>query len=355
MFFKDIFNRFGSPKPTFSVLHQVHQYHKPQLKNEKSEHQLWRHESIGKTLEYITNEENYQKLKQYAADNLATWSQQTSQTPSIVEVVEDDWGKATLSATKNFGHQYVVLNMANPFYPGGDALHGGGAQEENLFHRTTVPRTYLTSHVQLDKDQNQFIYTDTGKKLVQGLEPLSSKEKNILKAECSDLNVEESYRVYFNPETQVCFRGPEVYKNLTEGQNADIENSFSFLQIEEIFPFHEMRSAAPYNNLYLARSQSEFNDMLRQKIKAQLDTLILEHQTHVILGAWGCGAFRNDPNVISRIYAEEIEKRAKCFKHILFPVIDIGIKKNNFEIFNTMLTGIPLGSKVESKKVPPKP
>ncbi|MGM9452782.1 hypothetical protein ACTAZI_05530 [Legionella bozemanae] len=52
---------------------------------------------------------------------------------------------------------------------------------------------------------------------------------------------------------------------------------------------------------------------MRRRIAAQLDTLILVGQPNVILGAWGCGEFKNEPQLVAEIYAEEIGKRAHFF------------------------------------------
>jgi len=155
--------------------------------------------------------------------------------------------------------------------------------------------------------------------------------------------------VMFDPSIQVCFRGPEVYhtnkpnKLFPGGTSSDIDKSYVFLNPTEIFPFREMRSSAPYNTMYLDHRHSDTEKILRERIAAQLDTLILEKQKYVVLGAWGCGAFRNNPFIVSRLYAEEIQKRAHCFEHIIFPVLNIGVKKNNFEVFNQALSGIKLG------------
>lgn len=44
----------------------------------------------------------------------------------------------------------------------------------------------------------------------------------------------------------------------------------------------------------------------------------------LILGAWGCGVFRNDPDVIAKMFQEvlELPEFSGSFKHIVFPIPD---------------------------------
>ncbi len=50
-------------------------------------------------------------------------------------MVQQNFGVTALEVTKKHGKVYPVLNMANSLFPGGTALEGGSAQEENLWHR----------------------------------------------------------------------------------------------------------------------------------------------------------------------------------------------------------------------------
>ena len=71
---------------------------------------------------------HYQKLTQ---QNLANWSavSNTSQASQQVLVKEGDWGVVTHALTVEFGKCFAVLNMANPFIPGGDYIEGAPDQE----------------------------------------------------------------------------------------------------------------------------------------------------------------------------------------------------------------------------------
>ena len=57
----------------------------------------------------------------------------------------------------------------------------------------------------------------------------------------------------------------------------------------------------------------------------------------VILGAFGCGAFRNDPNVVSAAAAAIVPRYRTCFKVIEFAVFCRPGDTRNFDAFKRAL------------------
>jgi uncharacterized protein (TIGR02452 family) len=56
---------------------------------------------------------------------------------------------------------------------------------------------------------------------------------------------------------------------------------------------------------------------------------------HVILGAIGCGAFRNPTAIVARLYREEIKRRADDFAVITFAIFSAGYGPDNDIPFST--------------------
>ena len=56
----------------------------------------------------------------------------------------------------------------------------------------------------------------------------------------------------------------------------------------------------------------------------------------LILGAFGCGAFRNNPEIVAKAYKDVLQDYMYCFKVIDFAIID-GKYSNNYEIFKRIL------------------
>lgn len=338
-------------KEITSQIKRSHEAHKPNFLSGFLTGDRWRHQSMRKTFDLLADTNHCENLHQQAQLNLASWAQNRTSFPNKVEVLPIDWGLATFEFTKKHGQAYPVLNMANPKYPGGAFVHGGSAQEENMWHRTNCAHSLANNGVFFDEASDSFLYHQTASDLIEGKIKMTDAElKDLLKNfPTSD---SAGHKVLFDRNPRFCFRGPEQnqilgFDDFGPGRHVpDPERSYLFLPPESIFPFYELRSAAPEfsvepKNLD-AKAMEEYKQNLRQRIGAQLDTMILEKKPNVILGAWGCGAFKNIPDVVAQIYREEIEKRAPFFQHIVFPILNTG-SKNNYSIFSEHLSGIKLG------------
>jgi uncharacterized protein (TIGR02452 family) len=72
--------------------------------------------------------------------------------------------------------------------------------------------------------------------------------------------------------------------------------------------------------------------------RAELVLRIAEsHQIdHLVLGAWGCGVFRNDPKMVAKIFSELLKpggSYASAFKSVTFAVFDASLGKASFNAF----------------------
>ncbi len=83
------------------------------------------------------------------------------------------------------------------------------------------------------------------------------------------------------------------------------------------------------------RRVSEINETMRRRIAMALT--VAEHQGYrrLVLGAWGCGVFRNDPAEIAALFAEQLAgggRYSASFDAVVFAVLD---KPNGgiFEVF----------------------
>lgn len=59
----------------------------------------------------------------------------------------------------------------------------------------------------------------------------------------------------------------------------------------------------------------------------------------IILGAFGCGAFENDPEVVAKASKVVVEKYSKFFKTIEFAVFCSPKDERNYTIFNQIING----------------
>ncbi len=87
------------------------------------------------------------------------------------------------------------------------------------------------------------------------------------------------------------------------------------------------------------KNRSEFNvTEARHRIAAQLDTLRLTGIRHAVLGAFGCGAFKNPPDEVAQLYKEEINIRKDDFDVIAFAILNVSYKNNSYSTFRKVFS-----------------
>ena len=237
-----------------------------------------------------------------ALDNLERWREQSVGPHSglIVEVLPGDWGEVTRSLTAKYGECFAVLNMANPYVPGGAYVEGAVAQEENMFRRTNCH--FQVGHEEYDSTIDRY------------------------RPEATRLLLAQDGRVYLDSQRpRVCIRGPE--------DRASHDLGYPWLGDDQIFPFLEMRASAQDLRGGMTFSETE----ARRRIVAQFDTLKDHGVRHIVFGAFGCGAFKNPADRIAGIYRDEVLKRTGHFSVIAFAIFHAGYGPKNFLPFQEAL------------------
>ena len=206
-----------------------------------------------------------------------------------VRIVEQDSLQAAKTLVDQEKHP-LVLNLANARSPGGGVRVGSRAQEESLFRCTN--------------------YDD-------GLNP---KHNPYL-----------ARQLPTNHKGKPRYRIPEVGCILTPFVTVIRGRTFTFL--EESFQVTTLASAAyDLNPDHWGGARSSesppskprygFAKGTMKKIRAQLAVAANSGHTDLVLGAFGCGAFRNDPKVVSGIYRKLLEKAFPgVFQSITFAIL----------------------------------
>lgn len=60
--------------------------------------------------------------------------------------------------------------------------------------------------------------------------------------------------------------------------------------------------------------------------------IVNDHET-LILGAWGCGVFKNPPEMVAECFNIMLDKYSKFFTKIVFAIPD----DKNFNVFNDII------------------
>lgn len=80
-------------------------------------------------------------------------------------------------------------------------------------------------------------------------------------------------------------------------------------------------------------SQKELEALLKSRIERIFKLAIKENVEVLILGAFGCGAFRNPPELVAKVFAEFTSKYLNYFDVIEYAVFHTEREKNNYEAF----------------------
>ena len=75
--------------------------------------------------------------------------------------------------------------------------------------------------------------------------------------------------------------------------------------------------------------------LTKEKIEAIFKLGIIKKYSTIIVGAFGCGAFRNPPDEVAKIFNEIIKIYGQYYENIIFSIIgddNYNIFKNNINI-----------------------
>lgn len=235
--------------------------------------------------------------KCYDPKQLSTIRQQVLSQPARftdceIEVVNETTlsGAARLAGSPDSGALRIgVLNFASAKNPGGGFLKGAHAQEESLARSSGLYKSLLTcrSYYDYHRAQKSCLYSD--RMIYSPRCPVFRKDKGQL--------LPEPYFVDF------------------------------------------ITSAAP-NAGAIKRNEPHNVPKIEETLKERGSKVLALAAHHgcdtLVLGAWGCGVFKNDPVMVANAFLEHLgPDGAFCgrFQKILFAVLDTSREKNNYNAF----------------------
>lgn len=180
----------------------------------------------------------------------------------------------------------LILNFANPHRPGGGIRSKPGTQEEHLCVKTTL----LCS---LETEEARPFYRSN--------------------LDCG--TQAQTDAVLFSPHTMV-IRTPDLALR------------------PDPFEIAVMTVSAPITCRMEQEELPELETILDCRIRGMLRAAAMEGYTRLVLGAWGCGNFGNDPELVARLFHQALtEDTAICFREITMAVIDRAEGKPRYRSF----------------------
>jgi len=184
----------------------------------------------------------------------------------------------SLEAIQKYKEDYTILNFASAKTPGGGFLRGAQAQEETLARSSNLYMSLVSKKKFYDNPTAPY-YTD---------------------------------RVIYSPNVM-------FFKN---------DNGFL---IDNIF-CSVITCAAP--NLSVKHDLKIVKEKVLERIDKVLQVAIDNDEKKLILGAWGCGVFKNPPEMVAECFKTKIEEYKNFFEQIIFAIPG---NDENYRIFNKIL------------------
>ena len=195
-------------------------------------------------------------------------------------------GKRSFEAAKGYtGKKVAVLNFANNHSIGG-APFSAGAQEESLCRCSTLLAC-------LSEMRDSFY------------------ERHISAYLSKKMNYMGNDDIIYTPDVV-------VFK--TDERTNPIEPQM--MPEKDWYAVNVITCAAPELRKCFESIPSDYESKLRQRIKRILDVAATNGNEVLILGAWGCGAFRNPSVIVARLFHEELA-------HYNFEVVEFALSSNN--------------------------
>ena len=170
----------------------------------------------------------------------------------------------------------AVLNMASPTRPGGGVINGARAQEECLFRCSDLFATIDGQYYPLTNDEG--LYTTNA--------------------------------IFF--------------------KDKDYNNAIPFVS--------DVITVAALNLTDEQVGVISYMDTTVAKVRLILQLANENGVENLVLGAWGCGVFKNSPRTIAELFMQELKPYIGCFKQVVFAVInDHNSVGDNFDVFQDVI------------------
>lgn len=226
-------------------------------------------------------------------DDLVRHQKPESGEMAAVSVVNQTSLQGAMDLLREGADRVVCLNFASAKNPGGGFLGGSEAQEEAICRPSALYASLMTefaSYYELNRRSPNALYTDHA---------IYSPDVPVFRDEAGNL-LEEPYFVSF-----VTSPAPN--------RGAVANNSPLLLpDIEAVF---------------------------RRRIEQVLAVMIVHGHGNLILGAWGCGVFRNNPSDVAAWFRELLleQKWGLAFERVRFSVLDHGKRGETISAFEKEL------------------
>jgi uncharacterized protein (TIGR02452 family) len=239
-------------------------------------------EAIDDSIERSTHFHFSQGLGQTAERALANRAPSDARETNI-RVTNDGTVEAILKLGDEFGADQSIcaMNFASAKNPGGGFLGGSSAQEESLARSSTLYPTLMKFLEQKEIKGKEATYYHINRRI-------------------------ENRGIY----TSCAIYSPDVQVIRSEDGQLRTPMRCSFVTIP-----------APNKRVKNCPGMASATEAIVDRIDRTLAIALLNNHLHLVLGAFGCGVFGNDPGVVASIFKQLLcEKYRACFETVVFAI-----------------------------------
>lgn len=225
---------------------------------------------------------------------------------SVSVTVERSFEAAMNLKTKYPDKKVAVHNFASATNPGGGVERGSNAQEESLCRCSTLYRCLnvnmlWSEYYQFHRQRNDVRYTDT------------------------------------------CVYTPGVYIIKSDTDFPQLLPESEWVCVDIITCAAPNLRERPYNSMNpgsgsaIKVSDRELFDIHTSRATQIIKSAVANKVDCLVLGAFGCGAFCNNPAVVARAYKEALKTYCRYFEEIVFAVYCSPKDSSNYNTFREVI------------------
>ena len=203
----------------------------------------------------------------------------------------------------------AVHNFASATNPGGGVTRGSRAQEESLCRCSTLYpcltradlwQTYYLFH----RNRNDVRYTDA---------------------------------CIYSPDVLIIKNDDDLPERLPAEEFCKVDILTCAAPNLRLNPYNQMN---PGKGNAVQLTDRELADLHRSRARHLLTVAGFHHDEVLVLGAFGCGAFRNNPRVVAQVYKEILNEKEfrNRFLHVEFAVFHTPRETENFNAFEKVFS-----------------
>ena len=269
-------------------------------------------------LDYCNSNIRLTKLTKQLMNNTIVYGEGfvSKKAPKKQGVVYFEENLTLLSAERylNTGKKIAALNFANPVEPGGGVWRGANAQEEYLCRSSNLYKS------------------------------LTSKNSEKYYADNNKIRSGNQFNSMFLGTDEVIYSPRVTVLKTVGGYLAQCIIGYKEIYADESFEIDILTCAAPFfsGSGYILPN-GDLKYLLMRRIKNIFEVAIENGVDVLVLGAFGCGAFHNPPEVVASAFRECLLdlRYVKSFDEIVFAVKRESIPSTNIEVFERLFSNFP--------------